>query len=201
MWGGCLLENLINNYIVSRVTSRIHKILSSMKTIFFLVCIMLPVFAPAQQMQPPASLHEVEQAYREADSLYKKGLYQKALPAAKKSGKLAAKQLGKTHPRYAASLRLLGNCYLELKKYKKAASSFQEAGDIVQKVLGPTHPEYAKILCQLGLVYLEQGNYKKSEPLLLEATQTIEKVLGKEHPEYQRASDLLKRLYEKMGRR
>ncbi|HKX53555.1 MAG TPA: tetratricopeptide repeat protein, partial [Nitrosospira sp.] len=82
----------------------------------------------------------------EAISLYKKGEYDKAVAAVKKSLALAEKEYGPNHPDTATSLNNLAELYRDHKKFTQAEPLYKRAAAIREKHFGPNHSLVARTL-------------------------------------------------------
>ena len=83
---------------------------------------------------------------QEAISLYKKGEYDKAVAAVKKSLAVAEKEYGPHHPDTATSLNNLAELYRDHKKFTQAEPLYKRAAAIREKHFGPNHSLVARTL-------------------------------------------------------
>ena len=99
-------------------------------------------------------------------SLYGQGLYQEALPFAKKAVRLGEQEFGTNHPFFAVQLYNLAGLNHQLGRYAEAEPLYHRALAILEKSLGPEQPPVVKVLFSLALFYRAQGRYAEAEPLL-----------------------------------
>jgi tetratricopeptide (TPR) repeat protein len=101
----------------------------------------------------------------EAISLYKKGEYDKAVAAVKKSLAIAEKEYGPDHPDTATSLNNLAELYRDHKKFIQAEPLYKRAAAIREKHFGPDHSLLARTLNGQAELYRAQNRFGDAEPL------------------------------------
>jgi tetratricopeptide (TPR) repeat protein len=96
----------------------------------------------------------------EVVSLYRQGLYDRAIVVAKKALQLAEQAVGKNHSDVAKSLNNLALLYDSQGKFAKAATFCKRSLTIREKALGPDHPDVAYSLNNLAgrVVYFSDSS-------------------------------------------
>ena len=80
----------------------------------------------------------------EVISLYRQGLYDRAVVVAKKALQVAEQAVGPDHPSVATSLSNLALLYKTQGQYAQAEPLYRRALVIQEKALGPDHPDVAR---------------------------------------------------------
>ena len=113
----------------------------------------------------PAQGIEWEVLTQEFASLYKQGLYDRAVIVAKKALEVAEKAVGPDYPSVATSLNNLALLYKAQAEYAQAEPLYKRSLAIREKALGPDHPDVATSLGNLAALYKETGRPKEAEAL------------------------------------
>ncbi len=121
-------------------------------------------------------------AYKSAQYLYQRGLYEQIEPLYQRALSIWEQTLGPGHPQVASSLFGLAMHYVEQSRHEQAEPLFQRALSIWEQTLGPGHPQVAYSQHALATLYREQGKYEQAEPLFQQALYIQEQALGPEHP-------------------
>jgi Tfp pilus assembly protein PilF len=114
----------------------------------------------------------------EVESLYDKGLYDRALPLAIDALKIVDVPEYKNNSSVAISLNNLGAIYKAQGKYAEAEPLLKRAVEIEEKSLGPDHELVALSLNNLAVIYRIQGRYAEAEPLYKRELQIRENFYG-----------------------
>lgn len=116
-----------------------------------------------------------------ANSFWRAGKYDEALPFAEQALAIRVKELGAEHLDVSQALFVLANIYSDKGDYDKAGSFYQRALEIREKILGKDHLAVSAILNNFGLLYKDKGDYVKAESLLLRVLEIREKTLEPNH--------------------
>ncbi|MGM9507733.1 tetratricopeptide repeat protein [Larkinella sp. GY13] len=99
------------------------------------------------------------------------GYYEETVPVLKEALPIIVKVVGKGHPLYAETLRIIGTSYVMLGEFEKARINFEESKNILEKAVDRAHPTYISSLLRLALVYKSMEQYELAIPMILEAQQ------------------------------
>jgi CHAT domain-containing protein/tetratricopeptide (TPR) repeat protein len=142
----------------------------------FVLCFLLSPFTTVLAQSP-----ELMEAYRLGMSLYKKGMYDEAIPFYQTALKFGKQEYGLNHITTATLIHNLANLYFLKGHYAAAEPLFKQAQIIKDKVVGPDHPSMALTLGSLGGLYYRQGQNAKAERFLNRSLAIKEIALGPEH--------------------
>jgi tetratricopeptide (TPR) repeat protein len=163
------------------------------------LALLLPLALAAAQ---PAYAEETKwkAISEEAISLYKKGDYERAVAAIKKSLALAEKTVGPDHPDTATSLNNLAELYREHNRYTEAEPLYKRALTIREKYFGARHALVATTLNGHAELYRSAGRLTDAESLYKRALAIREKSLRPDHPEVGQTLNNLAELYCVQGK-
>ena len=108
---------------------------------------------------------EWETLNKEVLSLYRQGLYDRAVVVANKALQVAEQAVGPNHPSVATSLNILAVLYNTQGQYAQAEPLYKRSLAIKEKALGPDHPDVAKSLEFMAGLYRKSGREKGTEAL------------------------------------
>jgi tetratricopeptide (TPR) repeat protein len=125
---------------------------------------------------------ELASSYARFTQLMQAGNYAEAEAIAKRMTELVARQLGRLHPSYAATLADLAYVYDAEGHYGDAEALYRQALAIEEKTIGPEDPRVSNTLENLGDTYLREGRYPEAKAALERAFAIKQKVLGPDNP-------------------
>ncbi|XYI00860.1 tetratricopeptide repeat protein [Sorangium sp. So ce1128] len=158
-----------------------------------------PTPPPLRQEPPPHVPEETRRRNAEALALQKR----RELDAniGWERGDLASLEwdLGRWHPRVAASLNRLAALYIAKGDHARAQPLLERALAIVRRELGPWHLDMVGPLNNLAGVHRAKGDYARAPALVEQALAIREKALGKNHADVAESLNDLAELYVKKG--
>ncbi|NTV80343.1 MAG: tetratricopeptide repeat protein [Candidatus Aminicenantes bacterium] len=131
----------------------------------------------------------------EAEALFRKGDYERALEVGKHALEVAEKNVGPDHLDVAALLNNLGRFHGVQRQYAEAELLLKRSLAIREKALGPDHRDVAESLTFIALLDTAQGRPAEAEPLLERSLAIREKALGTDDPDVAESLDNLAFLY------
>jgi CHAT domain-containing protein/Tfp pilus assembly protein PilF len=152
-------------------------------------------WTPTQQQRAGES----DRLVQLSEPSYERGRYAEGIGFSRRAMEIRGELLGKDHPAYAESLRLLAVGYREVGDYARAEPMFLEALTITRKSLGASHPEHAKPLAELGNLYWATGDYARAEPMLREAAAIRSRAMDAPSLEFAQSLYFLGLLHRDMG--
>ncbi len=117
----------------------------------------------------------------EANTLWRAGKNDDALPLAERALAIREKELGTEHPEVAAALVSLANIYSDNGEYDKAESLYRRGLEIREKAFGKDDISLSPILNNLGILYKDKGDYVKAEAFYQRTLEIREKWLEPDH--------------------
>ncbi len=127
------------------------------------------------------------------------GQFEKAEALHFEARDIRARQAGRSHPVYAASMLELGWLYEDWGRYDYALWHFTEAKNIYESRFGKSNTDYAQSLANLGVMYFLLGDFQQSESLYMESSAIYARELGKMHHLYANSLGSLAFLYQNIG--
>ena len=137
----------------------------------------------------------------EVKSLFRQGLYDRAVVVAKKALQVAEQTKGLNHPDVAASLNNLAALYYAQGQYSQAELLYKRSLVILEKILGSDHADVATSLNNLAGLYYTQDQYVLAESLYTRSLAISEKALGLNHPDVTTVLENMAILYRKTDRK
>ncbi|WP_437758326.1 tetratricopeptide repeat protein [Sorangium sp. So ce1389] len=168
-------------------------------TIIVETVILTPAPPPQRQEPPPRVPEETRRRNAEAAALKKRRELDAKIGWER--GDLASLEwdLGRWHPRVAASLNRLASLYIARGDHALAQPLLERALAIVRRELGPWHLDMVGPLNNLAEVHRAKGDYARAPALVEQALAIREKALGKDHPDVAASLNDLAELYVKKG--
>lgn len=128
------------------------------------------------------------------------GLYEEAVPLARKALDVRLEQLGDEHLDVAESQGDLAYLYWRQGEYERAQPLYESAIAICEKRLPAEDAELARNLNGLAILYWSQGELERAEPLAERALEIRRRLLGPVHRDVASSLDNLAILYKDQGR-
>jgi tetratricopeptide (TPR) repeat protein len=137
---------------------------------------------------------------KEAESLWQKAQYGKALPLKQEYVKWCRQVLGEDHPDTATSYNDVAFNLNAQGKYAEAGPLHHKALDLRRKILGEEHPSTAASYNNLAVNLYDQGKYAEAGPLFQKALDIWRKTLGEEHADTARGYNNLATILDDQGK-
>ncbi len=145
-------------------------------------------------------LAEASRLSQQVVTLHNQGMYDEALPLAKRVLEIREKFLGSEHQLVGVALRNLAGVYFAKKQYGEAAKYYQRALKVYEKTLGDHDPKLADLLESLAWSNYGFGETATAEGDLQRALEIREKAFGADSKEVGESLYVLGLFYQKSGR-
>ena len=145
------------------------------------------------------SAQELSDLLFELTELYKKGEYEKAIPAAEKTAIAIKQAVGENNIFYTGVITIQANCYENTFQYEKAESNFLRLVQLLSVTFGKKDISYTACIHNLATLYEKMGQYEKAIPLFTEAMSIRKGIAGEYDSSYSSSLSTLALLYQDMG--
>jgi len=157
----------------------IRKLLKT-KTICFLL-VFAAISLASGENHPANPLKEAEELNQTVDILFSSGMYEEAIPYAKRSLEIMEKVLDKNSYSVGLAIYNLADLYYRMGKYADAGPYLEKLLELAERILGEDHRLIGTLLNNMAYYNYYTGRYDEVEPLYKRSLKIGEK-LGAEHP-------------------